>query len=114
MRNDLAKDDFPLLITLGKKYGPAMQITDQSKADAYFEKCVRHTMSHGKSQQESEAIERSNLGYYAGYYDKNTRERVERLFHCAHPIFGRIADRGTPTAKEAFEAGARLAQEKSS
>jgi hypothetical protein len=82
---------FPANITSGEKYGPAMQITDQAEADAYFEKCVQHMMARGRSREEAEQIERSNLGYYAGYYDTETRERVERLFRCAHPVFGRIA-----------------------
>jgi hypothetical protein len=91
--------------TFGEKYGPAMEITDQADADAYFEECVQHSMSFGKSRQEAEQTERSNLGYYAGYYDTETRERVERLFCCAHPIFGAIATNGTPTTEQAFEMG---------
>jgi hypothetical protein len=50
-------------------------------------------------------VERHNLGYFAGYYDNETRERVERLFKCSHPIFGSIAKNGAPTAKEALAAG---------
>jgi len=92
-------------ITIGEKYGPAMEITDQAAADTYFEECVEHCMGHGQSRKGAEAIERQNLGYFAGYYDSETRERVERLFKCSHPIFGSIAEKGAPTAKEAFAAG---------
>jgi len=74
-------------ISIGEKYIPAMELTTQEDADAYFEKCVQHSMSFGKSRDEAEAIERSNLGYFAGYYSHETRERVERLFRCEHPIF---------------------------
>lgn len=99
--------------TLGDKYGPAMEITDQESADAYFEKCVDDCISKGnKSRATAESIERSNLGYYAGYYDNETRERVERLFKCSHPVFGSIAKHGPPTAEEAFEAGKRLMEQK--
>ena len=97
-------------ITIGDKYKPAMEITDQAEADAYFEKCVQHTMSFGKDRTEAEKIERQNLGYFAGYYGHETRERVEQLFRCAHPIFGNASD-GAPTAEEAFEAGRKLAEE---
>lgn len=97
-------------ITIGEKYGPAMKITDQAEADVYFEKCVEHTMGHGKSREEAERIERSNLGYYAGYYDSETRERVERLFRCSHPVFGSIAQNGPPTAEEAFRKGFEMGQ----
>ncbi len=92
------------------KYETAMEMTDQATADAYFAECVRHCMSHGRTQAEAENIERSNLGYYAGYYSDATRERVERLFRCAHPIFGKIAEKGAPTAKAAFEAGKQFGQ----
>ena len=80
--------DFPLKVTNGDKYGPAMEITDQVEADAYFEKCVRHMMSQGRSRDKAEQIERSNLGYYSGYYSNETMARVQRLFRCAHPVFG--------------------------
>lgn len=94
--------EFPSQITIGDKYDPAMKITEQAEADEYFAACVRHCMSHGPTQAEAERIERSNLGYYAGYYSSETRQRVERLFKCAHPIFGSIAENGTPTFEEAL------------
>jgi hypothetical protein len=82
-------------MTIGEKYGPAMAITDQEKANAYFEQLVEHTMKYAlddkyKTREAAEQVERSNLGYYAGYYSAGTRERVERLFLCQHPIFGAI------------------------
>ena len=75
-------------ITIGEKYGKAMEIRTQSEADAYFEECVQHNMSFGNSRVESEKIERSNIGYYAGYYDSETQARVNRLFGTRHPVFG--------------------------
>mgnify|MGYP001593748755 CR=1 FL=1 len=92
-------------ITHKEKYGPAMKMIEPAEVDAYFEECVQHCMTHGKSRTEAESIERVNLGYYAGYYDNETRARVERLFRCAHPIFGAIAEKGPPTPEEAFEMG---------
>lgn len=92
-------------ITIGEKYGPAMEIKSPEEAAEYFEQCVQHTMSYGRSRDEAEKIERQNLGYYAGYYDDATRERVERLFSCAHPVFGQIAIVGAPTPEQAFNAG---------
>lgn len=91
--------------TIGQKYGPAMEISDQAAADAYFEKCVKHLMRSGCDRTEAERIERQNLGYYAGYHGNETRERVERLFKCSHPVFGSIAKNGAPTFKEALAAG---------
>jgi hypothetical protein len=100
-----SSEPFPPCITTGQKYGPAMKLTDQAEASAYFERCVAHNMSFGHSRQEAEQIERSNLGYWAGYYDHETRARVENLFSCKHPIFGAIAEVGAPTPEEAFQAG---------
>jgi len=97
--------------TYGEKYDPAMKITDQAEADAYFERLVEHQMSHGLSnREESENIERANLGYYAGYYSNETRSRVERLFKCQHPMFGAIDKVGAPTPEQAFEMGRKWGQ----
>mgnify|MGYP001563936931 FL=1 len=84
----------PDMITNGEKYNPAMKITDEQEAATYFEACVEHTMRFDRTRAEAETIERSNLGYYAGYYDDETRARVERLFRCQHPVFGPIAATG--------------------
>jgi len=101
--------------TMGEKYGPAMEIRDQAEADTYFEFLVQHNIHWSKKEfgtahtrAEAERIERSNLGYYAGYYDHSVRERVERLFRCAHPVFGSIAEKGPPTAEQALEAGLKM------
>jgi hypothetical protein len=102
---------FPLRITNGQKYDPAMEIQTQEEADAYFEACVEHNLRlqklEGKTpdEQVAQANERQSLGYWAGYYDDETRERVERLFKCAHPFFGPIAEKGAPTPEEAFQMG---------
>jgi hypothetical protein len=52
----------------------------------------------------AERLERVNLGYFTGYYDTATAQRVLALFKAAHPIFGTTA----PTPEEAFAAGYRL------
>ena len=101
----------PEKITIGDKYRPAMKIQDEAEAREYFEVLVQHSMEFfGKSREEAETLEKANLGYFAGYYDEETRIRVERLFMCAHPVFGKAAD-GLPTAEEAFEAGKRAGME---
>ncbi len=97
-------------ITYGEKYSPAMKMTDEAEAGRYFEECVAHQMGFGTSREVAERIERSNLGYFAGYYDDATRECVERLFHCVHPIFGAIAVNGPPTPEQAFAAGLKMGE----
>ena len=100
-------------MTIAELYEPAMEIETQAEADAYLEKCVRHSLSDDPTQtrKQAEAIQRSNLGYYAGYYSDETRERVERLFRCSHPILGSISWKGPPTPEEAFERGRKLGEE---
>jgi hypothetical protein len=99
--------EIPEHVTIGKKYGPAMEITDAAEAAEYFEACVVHNMRFGSTREEAEKTERANLGYYAGYYDDATAQRVLALFGAAHPIFGAVR----PTAEEAFAAGMRAARE---
>lgn len=99
----------PSNATYQQKYGPAMQLQSEAEAAEYFEACVTHCMRHGHSREEAERIERMNLGYYAGYYDDDTRRRVERLFRCAHPVFGSIEQKGPPTPEQALAAGKAMA-----
>jgi len=96
-------------MTYGEAYGTAMTIRDSNTAAAYFETLVKHQMEHGHcSREEAEKIERGNLGYYAGYYGQETRERVERLFNCVHPIFGSSAH--PPSPEEAFRLGSQMGE----
>ncbi len=96
---------FPDVTVCDDRYGPAMQITDQAEADAWFERLVEHGMRTGRSRETIENVERINLGYWAGYFGVETRRRVERLFGCAHPVFGPIGDGDGPTPEEAFRMG---------
>ena len=94
-------------MTAGELYGAAMKAQDQQTANACFERCVEaHLQARPeRTRKEAEQIERSNLGYYAGYYDSETRRRVERLYGAIHPIFGSIIKHGEPTPEIAFEMG---------
>jgi hypothetical protein len=96
--------------TNGELYGPAMKIQDEAAAQEHFERLVEFGMSWGQTREEAERIQRANLGYYAGYHGHETRERVERLFACKHPVFGAIAEQGAPSPEAAFEAGVRRGQ----
>ncbi len=87
------------LLTFGECLDPAMEITDQDEANKYLEDFILYTMKYvGK---EAERICKINLGFWAGYFDKETRDRVQLLFKCEHPIFG-VADF---TALEILEMG---------
>ena len=101
-------EPLPEIITINDKYSKAMEITDSKIADEYFEVCVQHCMRFGKNREEAEAIERSNIGYFAGYFDRTTQVRVYKLFNCAHPIFGTKQ----PTLEEAFNAGLEMGRDR--
>lgn len=98
-------------ITLREKYEPAMHITDPDLAAHYFEECVQHNMAHSVNNRGlAEEIERSNLGYWAGYYSRETRLRVEELFGCQHPILGKAKDRDW-SPEELVDKGIEVARE---
>jgi hypothetical protein len=82
-----AQTPFPERVAIGEKYGPAMEITEQADADAYFARCVEHSMrALGLTPEQAESLERQNLGYYSGYYGHETMQRVARLFRAEHPV----------------------------
>ncbi len=91
--------------TIGGLYRPAMEVQTQGEADAYLEALIGWSISYwGQTREEATKIQLSNIGYFTGYYDSDTAQRVMRLFRTAHPIFGT----STPTAEEALEAGRKL------
>jgi hypothetical protein len=91
-------------------YGPAMCIGSRAGARHYFERLVRRAMRLGLSRSEAARQQRASLGYHAGYYDDETRERVERLFRCEHPYFGSIKANGPPTTEQAWLLGYQMAR----
>lgn len=48
----------------------------------------------------------ANVGYFSGYYENKTADRIMEVFKTAHPIFGRRH----PSAEEALRQGAALAE----
>ena len=92
--------------TIGERYGQAMEVTTQQDADRIFAELVASARAANPTLtlEAASDMERQNLGYFAGYYNDETRARVERLFRCAHPVFGPIAN-GKPTPEEAFQMG---------
>lgn len=50
---------------------------------------------------------RQNIGYVSGYYDSETRSKIQKIFETAHPIFGT----STPSGDEALKVGQKLGEE---
>lgn len=98
-------------LTFGEALDPAMKITDPQEAQQYLTDYVAYIQRHLDQNPRNdtvtaEQIAKSNLGYYAGYYSHKTRIRVEQLFDCVHPIFGKAREH-KPSAKEAFQLGVK-------
>lgn len=84
----------------------AMQVTEPEEARKIYNQLVEISMmEHGKSHDEATSIIKENLGYRAGYHSDEIRHRVEDLFDCEHPVFGKISINGSPTFDEAFRLG---------
>jgi hypothetical protein len=50
---------------------------------------------------------RQNMGYVSGYYDRETADKIMKIFKTSHPIFGTTH----PAPEDAFEMGKRMAQD---
>lgn len=103
--------DGKAVLTYADCYDPAMNITDQADADQYKAELIKYQGKFPHEKYSAEQVVNINLGYYAGYYSHEVRERVERLFKVSHPIFGSISDNGAPSAKQALEAGIKAARD---
>lgn len=80
-------------MNIKEAYEPAMLIKTQEQADKYFAFLVNTAMEERPelTREAAEKMQRHNLGYYAGYYDHATRVRVEHLYKCEHPFFGKAS-----------------------
>ena len=76
-----------------KSLRSVVKITSQEDANQYFKEYVeflqkeldKNPRTDGMTAEE---IARNNIGHYAGYYDYETRLRMEQLFGAVHPIYG--------------------------
>lgn len=98
------------ILTYGDCLKPAMEITDKEDSIQYKTDYIAFTQKEldtnpSQDGNTAEDIVNSNLGYFAGYYDSETRKRVERLFMCSHPVFGSIEKNGSPSSEDAFVHG---------
>ena len=101
-------------LTFRETLEPTISITEQANADQYLKDYIAYIRKWldkepRQDNMTAEQIAKANLGYYAGYFDRETRIRVEKLFHCEHPFFGKATEHEV-SPKEAFEIGKRLAE----
>ena len=68
-------------MTIGEIYRYAMRIKSQAQADRFFNLLLlRHLKLFRQTRDEAISIIKSNLGYYAGYYDEKTMRGINKLF----------------------------------
>jgi hypothetical protein len=98
---------------LTKRLDEAMQAQTEGEAAAHVAAIVEEMQrltAEPLTAERLDAIARENIGYWAGYYSHETRERVEKVYACEHPFFGKIAEYGAPSPTIALEAGMIMAQ----
>jgi len=102
-------------LTYGETLDPAMKIIEQADADQYLKEYADFIEKQPdfKGNETGISIAKANLGYWAGYWNDETRKRVEKLFKCAHPVFGSIEENGVPTNEQAFEMGLNAGKKQS-
>ena len=87
-------------LTYGEALDPAMEIKDPDEALQYLKDYVVYLQKFLDEEPREDAmtaleIAKTNLGYYAGYYDGETQVRVEKLYKAVHPIFGTTSNHGS-------------------
>jgi hypothetical protein len=94
------------LDTIGAIFDEAVSIAKYNpyKAKDFLDKYVSHIVEvEGISYDEALDRAKSNLGYFAGYYDKYTCALIYEVYCTEHPVFGKKPYGVSP--EDAFKAG---------
>lgn len=94
------------LNTIGEVFDEAVHCAKTGKASDFFKAYVEHIFNVNdkvNTYAEAEEIAKSNLGYFAGYYDKETIDIIYKTYQCSHPILGDKPYDVSP--QEAFKKG---------
>ena len=94
------------LTTMGEVFDEALNIAKYTphKAKDFLDKYARYIESvEGITYGEALARAKSNLGYFAGYYDSQTCDLIYDTYVTEHPVFGKKPYGVSP--EDAFKAG---------
>jgi hypothetical protein len=86
-------------------YDLAVNAWSKKEANSHFAMLVQRQFNRGVSAEIAANFIRTNLARYAAHGDDEMRERVERLYECAHPIFGAFKEFGAPKTEEIYQLG---------
>ena len=79
--------------TMGEIFDLANSLAKEgikSKCDQFLNAYVTSILDLNESvtnYEEALNIARSNLGYFAGYYDRKTYDRINKAYSAIHPVF---------------------------
>lgn len=98
------------VVSFAECLDPVIKIKTRAEAQQYLKDYADYIeWQNGNNPEEmtksAEEIAKSNIGYWTGYYNYEDRARVEDLFDCEHPIFGKFSEMGIPSADEVFQCG---------
>lgn len=94
------------LETIGEVFDKALEIAKYTPSNAkdFLDKYAHHIESvEGITYGEALDIAKSNLGYFAGYYDAKTCDLIYEVYCTEHPVFGKKPYGISP--EDAFLAG---------
>jgi len=78
--------------TMGEVFDLALKLAKESpeeEAKEFFREYVNYiSIVNHYNWDKSIVSARINLGYFAGYYDKETCDIIDKVYGAKHPIFG--------------------------
>jgi hypothetical protein len=76
-------------LTIGEIFNQARKAQTKEEAKQYLNDYALYITEISHSNFESALeIAKENIGYFAGYYEKETYLRILELFETKHPVFG--------------------------
>ena len=80
------------LETMGEIFNTALDVAETGDGDrcqAFLTSYVEYIVSESNNNvAEAENIAKSNLGYFAGYYNSEVYETINKAYGAVHPVFG--------------------------
>lgn len=78
--------------TIGEVFNLALKLAKEDPSgeakDFFYEYVNYISTTNHYSWDKSIEIAKSNLGYFAGYYNQEVCDIIYKTYQCSHPIFG--------------------------
>lgn len=97
--------------TIRQVFDEALACETKEQADQWLgAEIERHRVEFNQTPSEARSVILKNLGYYAGYYDDATAQKIYRLYGANHPIVGGHDYHKTVTPEQAVDIGKKLGE----